>query len=104
MSISEEHCQAIGPRRYDNEMHMIGHQTVGPDLYTRSGFSRSQQRDVCCVIARRKEGLLPSVTALCHMVRMVRNDESRYARHLIAPSEVEALSLRGTNDVENPLI
>jgi hypothetical protein len=64
-----------------NEVDVIGHQTPGPDLGPRLGAPITEQGFVQSVIIVRKEDLLTTVAALCHMMGDLRDDEAGDARH-----------------------
>jgi hypothetical protein len=54
--------------RHSNEMYMVGHQAVRPDLDPAAGTPLGHQMQIFMIIGFTKEGLHPSVSALCNMV------------------------------------
>lgn len=82
MRLAEDGTQAIFIMRHYNQVHMIRHQTVRPDLRptTRNGFR--QQFNIVTIIVVMEKRLLPTIAALCDMMRITRNNHPRYSGHL----------------------
>jgi hypothetical protein len=61
--------QSLGRMRNRNQVHVIGHETVSPDLNLLGLAELGHQLQVGCVILVAKERLLPAVTPLRDMMR-----------------------------------
>src|SRR5271156_2172286 len=66
---------------HQNQVDMIGHEAVGPYLYT--GLARLFGKHIAInlVISILEENCLPTISALRHMVRKTRDDHAGKACH-----------------------
>jgi len=82
-------CLAQGPPqgvlavRHHDQMHVIGHQAIGPHLHVAPPAPLAQQRQIRRIIVLAEERLLPPVATLRRVVRHSRNHHSRQSGHAI---------------------
>jgi len=62
-------------------MHVVGHQTVRPDLHQKQGTPLRHQFDVRLIITVLEKCLLPTISALSDVVRKPRRYHSCKSRH-----------------------
>jgi hypothetical protein len=74
-------CKATCFVRYDDQVDMVGHEAVCPHLYANIMLGIGNQIDIGAIIIVREKGLLTAISALCHMVRKMGNDDSRHPCH-----------------------
>ena len=79
--VGEGAPQSVGVGRHDDDVNVIRHQAIGPDLGARLGRGVSQQRSIEDIIALLEEGLFAPIAALGYVVRQARQDEAREADH-----------------------
>jgi hypothetical protein len=68
----------VAPRAHD-EMNVIGHQAVGPELQPVPFACASQTPEIVVTISLREKDLAPAVAAMGHMMRQAGDDDSRYS-------------------------
>jgi hypothetical protein len=67
--------------RNRHQMHMVGHQTVSPDLDGTAGTPLSYQIQIGPIIIVAEKGLLAAVAPLRHMMGPSGGHDSCYSRH-----------------------
>lgn len=65
----------------DDQVHVIWHQTVAPDLNLEATARFVKGSEVGFVVFRNKEGLLASISTLSNMMRDTRDHDSWESRH-----------------------
>jgi hypothetical protein len=81
MRLAERRAQAVRIGRRQDQMHVVGHQAVGPHRDARRPAALRQQRAICGVVVVVEEDLLAPVAALRHMMRDAGCDDPRQACH-----------------------
>ena len=81
MGFAHGATEVAGSRRRENEMHMVGHQAVGPNRYLRLRGLLGQQIQIDFLVAVLKEDRLAPVAALRDMMRKSRNHDPRETCH-----------------------
>ena len=76
MRIREGAAQPIFIRWYNDDMDMIGHEAIAPDLSTGLFCRFTQQIFVKRIVALLKEGLRTPVAALCYVMRVTGNNKT----------------------------
>jgi len=93
MRLAYSAAQSVFSCRNGDQMHMIRHQAIGPDLHLTFSAPFGQQGDVGTIIVIVEEGLHSSVAALSYMVRNTGSydtSDSCHVRKLIElPSQVK---------------
>jgi hypothetical protein len=80
--VGERAPQSIRVGRHDDDMNVVGHEAIGPDLGSGPGHRFGQQLAIQDIIAILEEGLLAPVTALGDVVGQARQYEARKANHV----------------------
>nr|WP_228765684.1 hypothetical protein [Sphingopyxis solisilvae] len=81
MQIAKGPAKPVRIARYQDDMDMVGHQAIGPDLGLRPPRRLGEEIKIDLVVAVLEEGPLAPVAALGNMVRNAREDEARKAGH-----------------------
>ena len=76
MDIEERPPQPVLVARHRDDVHVVGHQAIGPDRHPRSRRRVGQQVEVEFVVAVLEEHLLAAIAALRHVVLDARQDEA----------------------------
>ncbi len=76
MCLANRTTQAVLGLWNHNQMHVVRHQAVGPDLNLMFGASLAHQLLVGLVVVVAEKRLLPTVPPLGHMVGHARNNHS----------------------------
>lgn len=84
---SKQPRKAVRLIRNGNNMDMIRHQAICPDLHARVSLGTRQQCDVAPVVTILEKRGLTASTALRYVMRVVRNNEPRHTRHWIHPRD-----------------
>src|SRR4029077_538245 len=79
--LAERARERIIVLRYDDQMHMVGHQAVTGDVGTVTASVSDQQGEVEAAIVRGVEYLLAIIAALSHVMRQAGNDDASTAGH-----------------------
>ena len=66
-----------------DQVDMVGHEAVGPDLQAALGGEFGQPMEVMVVIVRLHEDCLPVISPLRDVVGITDRYSSRYSRHII---------------------
>ena len=74
-------AQAVPVPGRQDQVHMVGHQAPSPDLDPGGAAFAAQQVAIERVILLGKEGLLPAVAALGHVMRTAGHDDPGEACH-----------------------
>jgi hypothetical protein len=85
MRFGEGRAQAIRRRWRHDEVDVVGHQAIGPDLRLGPSRRAGDQVKISQLVIVAKEHRLPPVATLGHVVRQARNDHSSKARHPKTP-------------------
>ncbi len=83
--LAQAATQAVLAVRHHDQMHVIGHQAIGPHLHAAAAAPFSQQLQIRTVILLLEEGLLSPIPTLRDMVGDPRNHNSRQARQARPP-------------------
>jgi len=77
------HCvtEAVGLRRNGNEMNVIGHETIRPNINFTTPAGIGHQGDIFSIIIVAEKGLHTAISPLCEMMRYTRYDDPRYPCH-----------------------
>ena len=73
MHTTEQVGQTVLVFGYDDKMHMIWHEAVSPNGNAGIALVLRKKINIHVVVADGKECLLASISALCHMMWVVRN-------------------------------
>jgi hypothetical protein len=73
--------QAFGLHRNGNEMNVIGHETIGPDIDSITPAGIGHQGNVFAVIIVAEKSLHAAISPLREMMRYARYDDPRYPCH-----------------------
>ena len=78
------HCvtEAVGLRRNSNEMNVIGHETIGPNINFITPAGIGHQGDIFSIIIVAEKSLHAAVSPLREMMRYARYDDPRYPCHV----------------------
>jgi hypothetical protein len=93
MDIAEGTRKTVFVTWHGNDVDMVGHETIGPDIHSHSPCRIGEQIKVERVIAIFEERALPPIATLGYMVRNAGKDKAREASHL----KVLAMSEREVN-------
>src|SRR4051812_44416675 len=81
VGLSHGAAQRFGARWDDDQVNMVGHQAVRPDLDPRAAAGLGHERDVESVVVGAEEGALPAVAALGEVVRQIGNHGAGHSSH-----------------------
>jgi hypothetical protein len=81
MRLAERARQRLGRVRHQDQMHMVGHQAVAPDLDAGLGAALGQKVAVEREVGRLEEHRLAPVAALGDVVGKAWNDNAADTRH-----------------------
>src|SRR5262249_40678023 len=73
--------QTVRAARAEDQVHMVGHQTVGPDLHLRLAHLFGEQIAIDVLVAVFKEDRLAPGTARRDVMRASRSNNARQASH-----------------------
>jgi len=76
MQLGKGPAQAVRIERGQDDVDMVGHQAIGPDLRTRLAGRFAEQVAIQRVVRILEEGLAAPVATLRHVVRDVRDHDS----------------------------
>ena len=79
--LAQGSCQTLLTRRYDDEVHVIGHQAVGPDVQSVATGVLSQEPNVKSIVVFGEEDPHSAGSALCDVVWQVGHNNSSETRH-----------------------
>ena len=94
VQLAHRASQAVGGRGHEDEVHMVGHQAVGPNLHAPSSGDPGQSREVEAVVGLGEECPLTAVAALCDVVGHARHDDSGQSRRPVGKTRRALKSLR----------
>jgi hypothetical protein len=77
MRLADRAREAVGRRRREHEMHMVGHQAIGPDRGRSPAAAFGEQIAVERVVGRFEEDRLAAIAALGYVMRKSRRGMSR---------------------------
>ncbi|MDP8223222.1 MAG: hypothetical protein P9L99_07685 [Candidatus Lernaella stagnicola] len=80
MRLADRAAQAVGAGRHDVEVHVVGHQAIGPHLDAALFELVGHQIEVGAVFVTEK-GLPAAIATLRDVVRDVRNNNAGDSRH-----------------------
>lgn len=81
MRLGQRAPQAIGVRRNEDQMNVIGHQAPGQTMYLALTAGCRHQLDICGIILVPEEYRLPLVAPLGHVMRNPGNHNARQPYH-----------------------
>ena len=84
VDIAERPAQPVRILGHRDDVDMVGHQAIAPDLDMRPPCGVGEQIEIELVIAILEKGLLAAIAALGDVVRDAGEDEAREAGHLPA--------------------
>jgi len=90
MRVGKRATQTVLVRRHNDDVNMVGHQAIGPDLGCGPTSGIAEQIEIKSVIAVLEEGLLPAIAALGHVLGIAGQDEARETSHAAHPSELHS--------------
>jgi len=90
MGLADGSPQAVLGLGNHDQMHVVGHQAVGPDLDLVLAAPLGHQVQVGLVVVIAEKRLLSTVPPLGHMVRHARNNHSCQSSHAANPAEPPA--------------
>lgn len=93
MHRSERPAQAVGVGRYQDEMHVIGHQAPIPHGDVRRAAMLGEQVAIERVIGVGEEGARAAVAALGDVMRQAGNDDAGKAGHAVRWCELNSCQL-----------
>ncbi len=76
MRLAERRAEAIGMARYQDQVDVVGHQAIGPDLGRRLGAGLGQKPEVGLVVGLPEECIQAPVAPLGDVVRATRCDHA----------------------------
>ena len=79
--VGEGAAEPVLVRWHDDEVDVVWHQAIGPDLRTRALSRLAEQVEVELVVAVLEEGLLPAIAALGDVVGIAGKHEAGEACH-----------------------
>jgi hypothetical protein len=82
VKIAEGPPQPVRIARHQDDVNMVGHQAIGPDLGLRAPRCIGQQIEIDRIIAVLEKGPLAPIAALGHMMRNAGHHEARKAGHV----------------------
>ena len=68
--------------RYDDQVYVVGHQTITVDDEAEPFRVRLQKAQICCAVVVDKEHILLVISALCYVVRYSDRHGSGNSRHV----------------------
>ena len=81
MHVAEGAAQPVLVARGRDDVHVVGHQAIGPDLHPCLARGIGQQVQIQLIVAILEEGLLAAVAALRHVVRDAGQHDAGEAGH-----------------------
>jgi hypothetical protein len=89
MRLADRPCQTVVRLRDRNQMHVVGHQALRPDLDVPLAAPLGHQFQIRLIVVVVEKRLLPTISTLGHMVRQTRHNQSGQSGHA---SNVEHLT------------
>ena len=81
MSLTDAPPQAVLRLRHGNQVNMIGHKTIRPNLDPSFPTPVGHQFDISRIVFIAKKRLLPTIPALGYVMWQARNDQSCQSSH-----------------------
>ena len=85
MGLRQRSPQPVFIAGREDQMHVIGHETVAPDFHPRAPAPLGEQGTIGHIVVVTEEGRLPPVSPLRDMVRHARHHDSRQPGHRVRP-------------------
>lgn len=94
MCRAKESTETVDISRYGNDVNMVRHQTVCPDVYSSFVLFLGYEPDISLIIPAGKEGAHPSVAPLSDVVRKSGDDKSGDTSHTTKMADVGGIKRR----------